>query len=34
MTVGYVLLLLQGISMGMHALLQLLGVETVDEEKV
>ena len=34
MTVGYILLLLQGISMGLHALLQLLGVETVDEEKV
>lgn len=33
MTVGYVLLLLQGISMGLHALLQLLGVESVDEEK-
>ena len=33
MTVGYILLLLQGISMGLHALLQLLGVETVDEEK-
>ncbi|BBO85412.1 C4-dicarboxylate ABC transporter substrate-binding protein [Desulfosarcina ovata subsp. sediminis] len=32
MTVGYVLLLLQGISMGMHALLQILGAETVDEE--
>ncbi|MFO7713209.1 TRAP transporter small permease subunit [Desulfosarcina sp.] len=31
-TVGYVLLLLQGISMGLHALLQLLGAETVDEE--
>jgi TRAP-type mannitol/chloroaromatic compound transport system permease small subunit len=34
MTVGYILLLLQGLSMGLHALLQLLGVETVDEEKV
>ncbi|GAB6906631.1 C4-dicarboxylate ABC transporter permease [Desulfosarcina cetonica] len=32
MTVGYVLLLLQGISMGIHALLQILGVETVEEE--
>jgi TRAP-type mannitol/chloroaromatic compound transport system permease small subunit len=34
MTVGYALLLLQGISMGLHALLQILGVETVEEEKV
>jgi TRAP-type mannitol/chloroaromatic compound transport system permease small subunit len=33
MTVGYALLLLQGISMGLHALLQILGVETVEEEK-
>jgi len=33
MTVGFVLLLLQGISMGLHSLLQILGVETVDEEK-
>lgn len=33
MTVGYFLLLLQGISMGLQALLQLLGVESVDEEK-
>jgi TRAP-type mannitol/chloroaromatic compound transport system permease small subunit len=33
MTVGYVLLLLQGLSMGVHALLQILGVETVEEEK-
>ena len=32
MTVGYFLLLLQGISMGLHALLQVLGVETVEEE--
>lgn len=32
MTVGYMLLLLQGLSMGMHALLQILGVETVEEE--
>jgi TRAP-type mannitol/chloroaromatic compound transport system permease small subunit len=34
MTVGYALLLLQGLSMGLHALLQILGVETVEEEKV
>jgi TRAP-type mannitol/chloroaromatic compound transport system permease small subunit len=33
MTVGYIFLLLQGISMGLHALLQLLGIEAVDEEK-
>jgi TRAP-type mannitol/chloroaromatic compound transport system permease small subunit len=33
MTVGYVLLLLQGLSMGVHALLQILGVETAEEEK-
>ena len=33
MTVGYVLLLLQGISMGLNALLQVLGIETGDEEK-
>ncbi|WP_372679968.1 TRAP transporter small permease subunit [Desulfosarcina sp.] len=33
MTVGYTLLLLQGLSMGVHALLQLLGAETDDEEK-
>lgn len=33
MTVGYALLLLQGLSMGVHALLQILGVETVEEEK-
>lgn len=32
MTVGYALLLLQGLSMGVHALLQILGVETVEEE--
>jgi len=32
MTVGYILLLLQGLSMGIHALLQLLGVETSKEE--
>ena len=32
MTVGYILLLLQGISMGLHALLQVLGLETADEE--
>jgi TRAP-type mannitol/chloroaromatic compound transport system permease small subunit len=31
---SYALLLLQGISMGLHALLQILGVETVEEEKV
>ena len=34
MTVGYALLLLQGLSMGFHALLQVLGLETVEEEKV
>ena len=33
MTVGYALLLLQGLSMGVHALLQILGDETVEEEK-
>jgi len=33
MTVGFVLLLLQGISMGLHALLRILGVETDREEK-
>jgi len=33
MTVGYALLLLQGLSMGFHALLQLLGVESVEEEQ-
>jgi TRAP-type mannitol/chloroaromatic compound transport system permease small subunit len=33
MTVGYILLLLQGLSMGVHALLQILGVETGEEEK-
>jgi TRAP-type mannitol/chloroaromatic compound transport system permease small subunit len=33
MTVGYVLLLLQGLSMGAHALLQILGEEPVEEEK-
>jgi TRAP-type mannitol/chloroaromatic compound transport system permease small subunit len=32
MTVGYFLLLLQGLSMGLHALLQLMGVEKVEEE--
>ncbi|BBO75432.1 C4-dicarboxylate ABC transporter [Desulfosarcina widdelii] len=32
MTVGYALLLLQGLSMGLHALLQVLGVETGEEE--
>jgi len=32
MTVGYALLLLQGLSMGLHALLQLLGVEAGEEE--
>ena len=32
MTVGYILLLLQGISMGLHSLLQVLGLETVEEE--
>ncbi len=32
MTVGYILLLLQGISMGLHALMQLLGIESVEEE--
>ncbi len=33
MTVGYVLLMLQGLSMGLHALLQILGLETTEEEK-
>jgi len=33
MTVGYFLLLLQGLSMGVHALLQILGVETGEERK-
>jgi len=33
MTVGYALLLLQGLSMGIHALLQILGVESMEEEK-
>ncbi len=33
MTVGYVLLLLQGISMGIHALLEILGVNTAQEEQ-
>ena len=33
MTVGYVLLLLQGISMGLNALLQVLGIDTGEEEK-
>ena len=32
MTVGYILLLLQGISMGLHALLQVLDQETDEEE--
>ena len=32
MTVGYALLLLQGLSMGLHALLQVLGLETGEEE--
>ena len=32
MTLGYVLLLLQGLSMGFHALLQILGLETAEEE--
>jgi hypothetical protein len=32
MTVGYALLLLQGLSMGLHSLLQVLGVETGEEE--
>jgi TRAP-type mannitol/chloroaromatic compound transport system permease small subunit len=32
MTVGYILLLLQGLSMGVHALLQILDVEKVEEE--
>jgi TRAP-type mannitol/chloroaromatic compound transport system permease small subunit len=31
-TVGFVLLLLQGISLGMHSLLQILGFETAEEE--
>ena len=34
MTVGYILLLLQGLSMGFHALLQVLGLESVEEEQV
>jgi TRAP-type mannitol/chloroaromatic compound transport system permease small subunit len=34
MTVGYALLLLQGLSMGIHALLQILGLETVEEEQI
>lgn len=33
MTVGYALLLLQGLSMGLHALLQVLGAETGEEER-
>jgi len=33
MTVGYALLLLQGLSMGLNALLQVLGVETDEKEK-
>ena len=32
MTVGYALLLLQGLSMGLHSLLQVLGAETAKEE--
>jgi TRAP-type mannitol/chloroaromatic compound transport system permease small subunit len=32
MTVGYILLLLQGLSMGTHSLLQIMGVEKVKEE--
>jgi TRAP-type mannitol/chloroaromatic compound transport system permease small subunit len=31
-TVGFSLLLLQGISLGLHSLLQLLGIETAKEE--
>lgn len=33
MTVGYALLLLQGISLGLHSLLQIMGSETAEEEK-
>ena len=33
MTVGYALLLLQGLSMGLHSILQVLGVETDREEE-
>lgn len=32
MTVGYVLLLLQGLSMGIHAILQIIGVESEEEK--
>ncbi|MGA6925510.1 MAG: TRAP transporter small permease subunit [Desulfosarcina sp.] len=32
MTVGYVLLLLQGLSLGFHSLLQIMGLETVEEK--
>ena len=31
---GFVLLLLQGISLGIHSLLQILGIEEAEEEKV
>ena len=31
--VGFGLLMLQGLSMGIHSLLQILGLETVEEEK-
>ena len=33
MTVGYALLLLQGISMGIHALLEILGVDSAHKEQ-
>lgn len=32
-SVGYFLLILQGVSLGIHSLLQVLGIETVEEEK-
>lgn len=32
MTVGYLLLLLQGLSMGFHSLLQIMGFETTEEK--
>ena len=32
-TVGFILLLLQGLSLGLHSLLQILGVESVKEEQ-
>jgi TRAP-type mannitol/chloroaromatic compound transport system permease small subunit len=33
MTVGYLLLLLQGLSMGVHALMQILGLESGEEDE-